>query len=1765
MKRTLAFLLAVIMCLSIVPIGAYATEETAETLNGWTAEDGFYLDTAYSYQGQGSLGHTGAQSTATSPEVLLEADTEYLVSAYVRSENASSSATVSLGGVSASSKTYGDWEKVSFIYKGNGVAETITVTANGDVAVDAITVCPLELGEELVTNGSFDNGFDGWRHAVFTYVDGEVNGHSGVMARTATGIAVVRQPGVKVQADTWYLYSADMYATATENFPRVYIDMNDTVGETQLIAPIGGEWCTVYGLWYSGSNAATDVRAVVENAFAGSTTGTAYVDNISFRPVIAGEQLVADSGFENSGWQLGDGAAYQSDSYYLYGAKSLKLTDNATALANGGKAIAVEPYTYYDISAFSFRPGDKSVTGKIALQSADGTELASITGLYYNQTSWAPIPGTHAHYNKYGHWERIVGRWYSGDNTEIYLAAKTEGTGTVYFDEVTLRAYEDCFPSDNIFRDGHFEKEITDVLNGWTAESGFYLDAIWTYEGRNALGHTGAQSTVTSPEILLEKDTEYLVSAYVHSENAASSATVSLGGVSASSKTYGDWEKVYFVCKGSGNAEKLTVTAIGDVAVDDITVRPLELGEELVTNGGFDNGTGGWSLYLKAAYVEGEVNGHSGVITRTSSSTAIATQYGVGVQEDTWYLYSADMYATATENLPKIYIDMNDTVGETELLLHKGGEWCKVYGLWYSGTNTWTDIRAVVENAFAGSTEGLPYIDNVSLRPVTVSEELVTDAGFENSGWQLGSGAAYQSGSYYLYGTKSLKLTDNATAIANGGKAIAVEPYTYYDFSAFSFRPGDKSVTGKIALQSADGTELASITGLYYNQTSWAPIPGTHAHYNKYGHWERIVGRWYSGDNTEIYLAAKTEGTGTVYFDEVTLRAYEDRFPSDNILKDGNMETSTILTAADIELTAVEKARVKKQYEGFLANDLAEFPTSVTIGGKTYNGFGEDFTLNEQKTENVRGGVKTVSVLTHTSGLVFTVESVLYEEYVAYDWTIYAENPTSENSPIISNWNGADIEFDGENPVLLGNGGDDHQYEPYTVNLSGNFTTCPSDGRGTNDDSSYFDLLYGNHGVLYAVGWPGQWEMTLDNSADARVTRMTMGQQDCNTYLAPGEKIRTPLAAFVHYDGRDKDKATNRWRRWLVDCNAPLVTEDVSGEGEKTLLAPTVFANTWVQTHFMVFGTEENQIAAMKRYVENDLPIDFWWLDAGWYYSYKDGKLVSPTVADDWVKVGTWIVDESRFPTKMKAISDYANKNGIKTMLWFEPERKGAGTELATDYSTVHTDWVLYYSGSAGGLVDLGNPEAYEWVKNRVLTVMDEGGISLYREDFNTGPIAAWRLADKSKDASGNRKGITENLYIQGHLSLWDAIREEHPDVPIDSCSGGGRRNDLESMRRGLPFHKTDWSSGNQTGHHAFTTEMSRWIPYFGDNSLEKNTVTKYARRRAVVTGSMMLEIANRDDQDWLLLRDRIDEHYELARCNYGDYYALIDWNRSNNEWAAWENYDVNLGEGYVIAFRRPNAPESVTVYPKGLEADAQYRVWFIDANDPKTVSGEELMKNGVTFTCPCGESSDILRIVKADKAPKDRNLIGKITEVNKDDYYAGALYADGDYNRFDIHFNMSLRDTALAVGAGSKVETDVAADYGDVITIDGATVAELLAADSTAVKMDYDLVNCILRVYVKAELMPADANHTVKLSGSATSDGNGNAVAETVYAYRAAESSWTAAVTDLDRSGETTLADALSLLKNIVDGNTVYGGDINLDGKQGLVDVLRLLKQIVE
>ena len=99
------------------------------------------------------------------------------------------------------------------------------------------------------------------------------------------------------------------------------------------------------------------------------------------------------------------------------------------------------------------------------------------------------------------------------------------------------------------------------------------------------------------------------------------------------------------------------------------------------------------------------------------------------------------------------------------------------------------------------------------------------------------------------------------------------------------------------------------------------------------------------------------------------------------------------------------------------------------------------------------------------------------------------------------------------------------------------------------------------------------------------------------------------------------------------------------------------------------------------------------------------------------------------------------------------------------------------------------------------------------RQDFNGDPFP--QLIWNQNDIEENRSGITENLHIQGYLKFWDDLLADVPDLWIDSCASGGRRNDIEAMRRAVALHPTDYGYGEHPVKQAFQKTFIEWTPYF--------------------------------------------------------------------------------------------------------------------------------------------------------------------------------------------------------------------------------------------------------------------------------------------------------------------------------------------------------------
>ena len=642
----------------------------------------------------------------------------------------------------------------------------------------------------------------------------------------------------------------------------------------------------------------------------------------------------------------------------------------------------------------------------------------------------------------------------------------------------------------------------------------------------------------------------------------------------------------------------------------------------------------------------------------------------------------------------------------------------------------------------------------------------------------------------------------------------------------------------------------------------------------------------------------------------------------------------------------------------FMRN-LSAFPVSFSYDGKPFCGLGAGFGTLSRRTEDAPHGTQTTVTLRHeASRALFRLEVREYPDYHAWDYTLFITNDGKAVTGTFADLNAVDITVEGADPVIKGIRGDcgKEMYSPYAEHLTDGsrfFRECTS-GRPTHHVFPYFKLEYGSGGSFLCIGWPGCWK--AEAVAAGSTVRFTGGQRQLATHLAPGESIRTPLIAFLYYETRDDIRNANLWRRWFIDCNM----RKVNGKN-----MPPMFID-WTMSEGV---TTAQLLPRLRAYADHGVPPDCYWMDAGWYTD-AEGNTVK------WPKTGTLQIDESRFPDRFADISAVMAQTGGKLLLWFEPEviRQDRETFLANmpDFDAA---WMLGTAAEGtwleGQLADLGDPDCRAWLLGRICRILKEADIAVYRQDFNVDPAPVWQQHD-----STGRVGYCENRYVTGYLALWDGIIERFPHIWIDACASGGGRNDLETMRRGVPLQISDyWDEGyvnpkydGYAERQATMLTVMQWFPYikfwmFGDDSVGDFTY----RARSCYTQVFPLAVDALDPAaDWALVRRLVAEWRMVSSFCYDDFYPLTPWNNAEDVFRAYEYYSPQKGRGAALAFRPAACGDSaMRLTLMGLDTQAVYRVADTDGGFAVTASGAQLMQNGIALLLPKKRSAAVLTIEK--------------------------------------------------------------------------------------------------------------------------------------------------------------------------------------------------------
>jgi alpha-galactosidase len=253
--------------------------------------------------------------------------------------------------------------------------------------------------------------------------------------------------------------------------------------------------------------------------------------------------------------------------------------------------------------------------------------------------------------------------------------------------------------------------------------------------------------------------------------------------------------------------------------------------------------------------------------------------------------------------------------------------------------------------------------------------------------------------------------------------------------------------------------------------------------------------------------------------------------------------------------------------------------------------------------------------------------------------------------------------------------------------------------------------------------------------------------------------------------------------------------------------------------------------------------------------------------------------------------------------------------------------------------------------------MLDDEGIDLYRQDFNMDPLGSWRAAD-----APDRQGITEIKHVTGYLAYWDDLIAHHPNMLIDSCASGGRRNDLETLRRSVPLLRSDYIM-EPVGNQGHTFGLSYWIPFYGTGTRETNS---YALRSVLCTSFTACFEMRDKNLDYKSLKKEMDAWREYAKNFMGDYYPLTPYDIDSQSWIGWQFDTPERGEGVVQMFRRSESPyESIRVKLRGLDASAVYVLTNLDVPGTREIAGGELMEKGLSIAIEDAPGSAIVTYKK--------------------------------------------------------------------------------------------------------------------------------------------------------------------------------------------------------
>ena len=621
---------------------------------------------------------------------------------------------------------------------------------------------------------------------------------------------------------------------------------------------------------------------------------------------------------------------------------------------------------------------------------------------------------------------------------------------------------------------------------------------------------------------------------------------------------------------------------------------------------------------------------------------------------------------------------------------------------------------------------------------------------------------------------------------------------------------------------------------------------------------------------------------------------------------------------------------------------------------------GKPLAQSAKKTEEKNNN--TVTAVYDFGGLTVTNKAKKYEDFGVYEWVNTFENKGSEPSGIVSEfYDGAfEFEFEKDEPskgkayipdyskhvkVIAPTGSQWTGYEFYCdedeyvhndfknhLFIGRKRVYKTNGGRSSNARAPFFNVHKENKGFILAIGWTGQWLCEFERTEKG--AKVGAKIEDTHFRVLPGETIRTASIFVMPYEG-EVIEAQNKWRRFIKAHISPIGKKPYDD-------CPPLCTSIWGG-----MDTDE-ALKRINRVKQYDMPFDYIWMDAGWYGTGTDP--CPDEFEGDWFEhSGDWRINVNRHPDGLLDVAKAIKDAGKKYLLWFEPERVRKNAPIVAEHPEYFID--TPYENDMNMLLYLGNEEAWKYCYNTMSDIIAKLDVKFYRQDFNFEPLEFWR-----KNDTEDRQGITEIKHINGLYKFWDALQERFPGLMIDNCASGGRRIDMETLRRSIPLWRSDATCPANpipeiTQAHSLCFGL--WMPYSG-TSAGRNMTDLYSFRSAYAPALVSNATFSANEDYCATLEEAqgfkrfLNEYLRVRPYLSEDIYPLTEPNIHDDNWSAVQYHRPENNDGIIQVFRRDKSPYVDSIFfLHGIDPEKTYT--FSDGDNALStdIPGKNLIEDG--------------------------------------------------------------------------------------------------------------------------------------------------------------------------------------------------------------------------